>query len=185
MAINRHVVKRSLAAKTKAFIANNIQAIEEFLAPTVRGFGQEITKLEGPRGRVLELSFREARTAWEKFFWASLGHYWITDDLTLEQAVRHAEDDLMALSNVLTTVIAPERAATEKMPIDPSITCPISLRIGDPEIIREEMDDEITMEPTEEVDLEHPRVMLPPESVRLSGPEEPTVVDRVTARPKV
>jgi len=189
MVVDRHVVKRALADKTKTFIANNIQAIEEFLAPTVRGFGKEITKLEGPRGRVLELSFKEARTAWEKFFWASLGHYWITDDLSLEQAVRHAEDDLMALSNVLVTVVGAERLSTDKVKvielIDPSITCPISLQVDDGEIIAEEIEDETIMDPTEEVDLAHPRVMLPPENVRVSGPEEPTVVEGLRGRPKL
>jgi hypothetical protein len=198
MALNRHVVKRSLGERTKTFLANNLQAIEDFLEPTVRGYGDEIRKLDGPRGRVLEMSFREARTAWEKFFWASLGRHWITADLALEDAVRHAEDDLMQLSTVLETVTVLERLAstTDKIKvkdlIDPSITCPISLQVCDDEILCEE-DDLVSLDPTEEVDLEHPRVMLPSprplgavpmEHIRPAGPEETTVVEGIRGRPK-
>ncbi len=197
MAINRHVVKRSLNAKTKSFIANNLDSIEEFLEPAVQGFGDEIRKLEGPRGRVLELSFQEARTSWEKFFWAALGRHWIVADLSLEIAVRRAEEDLMSLSNVLETVVVLERLAAAD-----SITHPISIQVEDREIIAsEELDDLITLDPTEdvdpteEVDLEHPRIMLPlakegslgavpMDHMRAAGPEETTVVDGIRGRPK-
>src|SRR5688572_486597 len=187
MAINRHAVKRALGSKTKAFVADNIRAIEEFLGPTVHGYSAEVERLEGPRGRVLEMSFREAHNAWEKFFWAALGRHWISADLSLEAAVRRAEDDLLALGNVLETVIVMgQLAATTEIRvremIDPSITCPIP-NITSP-ILSVDIEDEATLDPTEEVNLEHPRVMLPGRRANTAGPEEVTVVEGIKGRPK-
>jgi hypothetical protein len=116
MGINRNAVKRSFGDRTKAFIADNIHAIEEFLHPTLEGYALELRDLEGPRGRLLERSFREARTAWEKFFWVALGRHWIQNDEELEIAVQGAEDDLLSLSSVLETVVVLETlAVTEKV----------------------------------------------------------------------
>ena len=87
----------------------------------------------------------------------------------------------------------PDRTAIKvKDLIDPSITCPISLQVCDDEILCEE-DDLVSLDPTEEVDLEHPRVMLPSprplgavpmEHIRPAGPEETTVVEGIRGRPK-
>ena len=86
---------------TKSFVSANGRSIASALSPMKASLDKQARALSGAAGLVLKKRTLEAHELWERFFWCRVASHHLKQGLSLDEALRLADEDLLALATLL------------------------------------------------------------------------------------
>jgi hypothetical protein len=93
-------VRRALSPAGGALVVSLGAQLEAVVGAMEADMAAQVDGLPGDDGAAVRARFRAARTGWERFLWARLGVYGVTEGRAPDDALARAETDLLALSTL-------------------------------------------------------------------------------------
>jgi hypothetical protein len=97
MKLEEVVLEDAVEERTRAFVEEQHDFITRALGRSEDTMAKSVRKLKGAEGLLLRKQFGEASELWKKFLWYRIAEHHLTDARSLEDSIRLAEQDLLAL----------------------------------------------------------------------------------------